>query len=94
MVCSALLRPLLIRELRIISVNAVSFDLLQLLYEHAHRFLLYPRLLSNCVTESNSRTQTPLQIRYTYIEAKGNLLDFQDVLHDLCIIFSQNAFIL
>jgi hypothetical protein len=86
------LRPALIRELRIISVNAVYFDLLQLLCEQAHRFLLYPRLLSTSVTKSNSRRQTPLHIHYTYIEAKGNLIDFQDVLHDLCIIFSQNAF--
>ena len=44
--------PALIRGLRIVGINAVSFDFLQLPYEHAHRFLMYPRVLNTCVTNS------------------------------------------
>ena len=44
--------PALIRGLRIVSINAVSFDFLQFPYEHAHRFRVYPRLLNSCVTKS------------------------------------------
>jgi len=44
--------PALIRGLRIVSINAISFDLLQLPCERAHRFLVYPRLLNTCATKS------------------------------------------
>jgi len=50
--CPALIRGLRILDFRIVSINAVSFDFHQLPYEHAHRFLMYPRLLNTCVTKS------------------------------------------
>lgn len=44
--------PALIRGLRIVSIKAVPFDFIQLPYEHAHLFLMYPRLLNTCVTKN------------------------------------------
>jgi hypothetical protein len=52
--------PALVDGIRIVSISAVSFDFLQLLYEHANRFFIYPILLNTCVPKTNYPRKTLL----------------------------------